>query len=218
MHLVGAQRRDDEHRQGWQPTAEVRDDLEAQLVAPVQVFQGEQHRSVIGHRGERVRGAQHQEPPPAVCVSRVLRRRGHVLEPRHQPLPERRDVGADGTGENVAEIEEQTRGELDVLGERTRGPQRETLRARQFLDRMQEPGLADAGLAGQQQEVAPPPAHLGQPTLREGEQIVPAEHRLGADVRGHRDLSIGIRTRRHVTLSGIRQMTDAGRPGSLNAS
>ena len=61
----------------------------------------------------------------------------------------------------------------------------EALGRGQPLHRLQQPGLADAGLAGQQQQMTAAGAHGGDPTRREREQVVPAVHRGGADVPRH---------------------------------
>jgi hypothetical protein len=50
---------------------------------------------------------------------------------------------------------------------------------------LQQPCLADPGLARQQQQVALAFAHGRDPPLGEGEQLVPPVNRVRADVRRH---------------------------------
>ena len=71
MKLVDAQRDDDQEGKGAQPASQVSDDLQAQLVAPVQVLQRQQRRPVVGQGGQPLHRIQHQEPTSSVCVARI---------------------------------------------------------------------------------------------------------------------------------------------------
>ena len=186
VQLVGPQRPDDEQRQGRQPAGQVGDDLQAQLVAPVQVLQRQQRRAA----GRRARPA----GPP---TSRTSSRRRRCASPAYadssgtcsrsatscRPNADRSALL--GAGQPVAEVEQQAGRELDVLGRGGRGPQREPAGRRPLAELVQQPGLADARLAGQEQQLATAGARGVQAALGQQEQLVPAVHRAGADVPGH---------------------------------
>ena len=134
----------------------MRDDLQAQLVTPVQVLKRQQCRTVVGQGGQSIRRVEHEEPATPVRIARVRLRVGDLGKVRHEGPPAGGNVGTVGTGHGVAQVQQQAGRQLHVLREGTRGPQEEALGRGQPLDRLQQPGLADAGLARQQQQVTVP--------------------------------------------------------------
>ena len=100
----------------------------------------------------------------------------HVGEVRHQRRTARSDALVGRPRHRMAEVEQQPAGELEVLRERRRGPDLHAPFDRPFLESAQQPGLADARLAGEQHHA--PGARAGgvEPVADPSEQVVAAEH------------------------------------------
>ena len=110
----------------------------------------------LGQRGQPLDRVQDEQPAPPVRVARVG---GRCSVTSTRSVTQRRARGPATSGtvrprHRVPEVQQQAGRQLDVLGEGAGGPQREALGRGQLLQRAQQPGLADAGLAGQQQQLA----------------------------------------------------------------
>ena len=177
VQLVGAHRPDHQHPPRPQPSGEVRDDVEAQLVAPVQVLQGQQHRAVVGEGEQPGDGVEDEQSSLAVGVAGAGRRRGKSAQVVDQGLSDADDTGVVRARHRVTQVQQQARGELDVLRERRRTPHDEAPGGGQVVERLQEAGLADPRLAGEQQQPALAGTDVGDEAFRSGERPTPPVQR-----------------------------------------
>ena len=176
--LLGPVGADEQHRQLARPTRQLADDLEADLVGPLEVLEVEHHGPV--DRGQDpVDDVEDVEAPGPEGVG--LPGSAH----REQVGAEVPELGhaANGPGE----VEDQCRGDLVVLrSDRAVGAD-ESRDPGLAADRVEEPGLADPGLAGQEEELAASSGGLVETSFREVQEVVAThdDRTLERPVRAH---------------------------------
>jgi hypothetical protein len=173
IQLVAAVGTHDQHRQPGQPMCEPGQDLQGQVVRPVQVLQRHQHRlRTRPGLGERVGQAGDEQAPLPVTVAGVR---------LAEELCGVRTESGEGVGDQPA-------GDVGVRGERGRADHGEAARRGPAGDLGQQAGLADAGLAGEEEQLAAAAGGRREPAVREGQQVV-AAHQNGA--RGAHGVTVG---------------------------
>ena len=154
------------------PTGELTDDLEAHVVGPLQVLEGQ-------HRGTRQRGQDqldrlhHEASPLGVFggedgLVELEQRRAECRELRHPD--HRAGEVEDGRGRDIVIL--RCDGSLDGGKAATRGL---------AADGAEQAGLADAGRAGQQEELATPREDVLETAIGEVEQVVAPDQERAAD-------------------------------------
>ena len=171
VEFVAPIRGHDEQWQTGEPAGKPGKDLQAEIVRVGQVLQGNDRRSAPDRRQE-LDDVEDQQPALTAAVTLP-----DVLD----TLDARRDLGADrGEGfrprHGSPEVEERGRGDGDILRGRVPADGAEPQFRGTTLDRAEQSGLADARLAGEQQEPAIPRPGFLQPPVGHAEEIVAAEH------------------------------------------
>jgi hypothetical protein len=169
----------DEQQRSFAPEpCEVADHLEAELVGPLQVLEGQERRAVDGVH-DRLGDLAHKNP---------ARREGvHALAPAHgqQPWTEVTERGVIHRPREVRHGCE--RDELVLRGEVALGVAE--VRDKRLADRgVEKARLADPCLAGEQQEATAACLRLLDSALGEGHQVVATDEQraLHGTVHGHR--------------------------------
>ena len=192
--LVDPVRPDDEQRLLRASFAQLADDLEAELVRPLEVLEHQQRGSVDGG-GDQVDDVEDQHPAGTEVVGTTV-----VTERQQVPAqgPERRVV-TQAPGQ-VAHGRERY---LPVL--RRQGALRdlEPGLPRELADRPEQAGLADARIAREQHEAAMTLGGLGDPPLGEREQVVATDEKRAQD---------GARPTHRVAESTTAHRGDIGHP------
>ena len=176
---------------------ELGDDLEADLVGPLEVLEHEDGRSV-----QQLVDRRHDvddEHPPTTSPGR-----GHDLADRQELAPERAEFRlTEGVAGHVLE---RRGGHVDVLGRDVPAGHAEPPRHRVLPDRADQARLADPGLAGDQEHLAASVGRFLQASVGKVEQLVTTDEER-ADERAdvdHRRRSVG---RVRLASSVIRPMT-----------
>ena len=143
--LVGAQRPDDQQRQRGQPPGQVRDDLQAQLVAPVQVLQRQQRRArpsaSEASRSTASRTSSRRRRWASPELGRPL---GDLGQVGHQRRPALGDLGPRPSATSRGRGRAAGRPRARRPGGTPPRPQGEPRGVGQVLQRVQQPGLPDA--------------------------------------------------------------------------
>ena len=204
IELVAAIGRDDLQRELRQSPRQHREDLEREIIGPVQVFERDQDRSGLRQRGEQVDDVEDEDATSMVGVaddrSGSCARQSRSIVPRvgpdaggQQPLQPISSVcESRGTRETPGKIKEQAARDLRIPRERLPRGNQEARRHSASLDRPQQPCLPDPCLAGQEQQTAVTTRCLFEPPAGQREQVV-AAHENGADrrpCRAHRPASV----------------------------
>ncbi len=154
------------------------EDLERQVVAPVQVLQRQDGRTAGGQAGQDLGDVQDEEAAAALRIAGAgsLLLGASVLQASAEPGP---DVGQRGLPLHGARDIDEDRGrDLDIARIRAAADRAEAGGLRAPLHRAQEPGLADPGFSGQQEEAPPAGRDLGDPAIRQRQEVITAdEHR-----------------------------------------
>jgi hypothetical protein len=169
VQLVAAVGPGDQQPPAGQPGGQVGDDLEAELVGPVQVLEDHQHRPVLADAAGGVGQVLDQQPPLPVPVAPDP---GELAQPPGHGLADLGQPGLTGLPQVAGQVEQQPAGGLGVAGEGGRPDRRERPAGRLVGDGGQQPGLADAGLAGHQQQVPPSADGRGESPAGQGEEVV----------------------------------------------
>ena len=176
--LVATVRPDDQEPSVRDATGERLEDLEGQVVGPLEVLQGD-HRRGLGRRpGEELGDIEHEHATAPLRVGDLLVR--IVLEALGEPRSQRREVGL--ALEGAGEVDEDRARHLQVARVGPAADRPETGGRRTPLDRPQQPCLAHAGFAREQQESPAVGGHLRDPTVGKVEEVV-AAHEDRADKR-----------------------------------
>ena len=143
--LVGAVRPDEEQRPLARAPAELADDLEAEIVGPLEVLEQQRDR-LVGRRQELVDDLEHESP--ATVLPRFLH-----LVPQVQQLAA--EIGEIRLAEHVpGEVEEFCCRDVPVLGGDVAAAGSKPAGGSLALDGINEARLADAGFAADQQHAA----------------------------------------------------------------
>ena len=138
-------------RWGSSRAGQVPDHLEAELVGPVEVLEHDQQRPGPAQVTERVGEVLDEHPPLAVAVAADPA--GLAQPGRHGPAERRRPL-VGGLAQVAGQVEQQPARGFAVAGKGGHPDQPERPRAGGFGHGGEQPGLADPGLAGDQQQVA----------------------------------------------------------------
>ena len=191
--LVGPERRDDEQREIDETPGDGREDVQAQIVGPLEVLEREERRLCRG-LGEDVREVEDEHP---TCVAgRRPDRLVRLREPADQRLPDRSQLRR--ATHRPGEVEDDRVRDVPVGRGDGSGGRVEADDRRVTGDRSQHPRLPDPRVAAQQEEAAASVPDLGEPPLGESEELVPTDEDRtddGGDPRHARSL----RARRPVT-------------------
>ena len=164
--LLDPERRDDEQRGVGEPPGQRADHLEAQVVGPVQVLEGEKGR-LGGGVGERIDDVEHVHPAPLGDGLRTaLVRRQAIQEGEADRRQRRRPPHRPG------QVHQDRLGDVPVLWREPAGRRSEAGARRVARHRPEQARLADPGVARQEQQVAATPGDLLEPALREPKELV----------------------------------------------
>ncbi len=184
VELVAPVGGDDEDRQLGDPASERLEDLERQVVGPVQVLEPEQERLAGRELGwklrEQVGDVQDEQPTAAARIGFGC---GPLPEPSREAFAQRRQIGL--PLERARQVDEDGSRDLEIagIGPGAHGPKARA--ARPPLDRAEQPRLAKPSLPGDEQHTAVARPDLVEPPVAQGEQVV-ASDEDGTDERaGH---------------------------------
>jgi hypothetical protein len=172
----------------------------------VQVLQHDQDRAVVTELDDQV--GQVLDEQAALPVP-VAPGGGQVPQPGRQQLAEIAPPGVARLPQVAGQLQQQPAGGLGVAGERRRPDHAEPSPHGGVGDGGEQPGLADPGLAGHEQQLAPAARDLAETPFGQGEQVVPADQhrRLERAMTVIPPLQIG-----HVTDAAQIASRDAGNP------
>ena len=151
---------------------ELTDDLEAQIVRPLEILEDE-HRGARERREDPVDDA-HDKPAPLDLLG------GRRRIGQDQKLAAERFEGGQ-PGHRAGHVEERRGRDVAILGSHGAVDSVQAARLRLALDRSQEPRLADPGLAGEQDELAAAFEDVVEPPVGEDEQVVTPDEERTAD-------------------------------------
>ena len=157
---------DQQHRPFAYQPRELADHLEADLVRPLQILEGEQGRP-IGGGDDRVREIPDQHASRAERVA--------AIAPAHLEKLLAQGPEPGGRAHRPGEIEDRREGDESVLRRQVTLGDPEAGRSGLVQDGAHQPGLADAGLAGEQDQLPAAARGLRDASLGEVEQVVAAD-------------------------------------------
>ncbi len=164
--LVGAIGADDQQRSIAGRPSELGEDLEAQVVRPLQVVERE-HRRAVKRADDQIDGLEDEGPAPRL-------RGGHGRVGKIEELPSEVRPRLQAR-HRARHVEQRRRRHVAVLGSEEPGRRPEARAARLCLDGGHESRLADAGFASQQEELPSTRRRLRQAAFGEIEQVVPSD-------------------------------------------
>ena len=164
--LVGAIGANDQQRSIAGRPSELGEDLQGQVVRPLQVVEGE-HGRAVKRADDQVDGLEDKSPAP-----RLRDEDGLVGEIEELPSEVRPRLQA---RHRARHVEQRRRRHVAVLGSEEPGRRAEARLLRLRLDGGHELGLADAGFASQQEELPSTRRRLRQAAFGEIEQVVPSD-------------------------------------------
>ena len=172
--LVGSVRADQEQWPLAGASGELADDLEAEIVGPLEVLEQQRDR-LVGRREEPVDDLEHESP--AAVLPRLL----HLVTEVQQFAAE---LGEIRLAEHVAgEVEEFRCGDVPVLGGDVAPAGREPTGRGLALDGIDEARLADARFAADQQHAAVAGCDLLDPLVGQLEDLVAPDEQWTEDRR-----------------------------------
>jgi drug/metabolite transporter (DMT)-like permease len=202
---------DEERGDIAQPPGHACEHLQAQVVGPVEVFEPDEARR-LGEVGEQVGDVEHEQPAAPAGFHRCVDIRvGETVGQRTTRGGKRRD-----SPHGASQVDEQRRGHVLVL--RREPPVRgaEPGERRLFLDGAEEPRLADSGVPGKQDDLAPTLGDRVKTPGRHVQQVIATDEdgtddRADAD-HGAQSMRAGevCEDRRHDIAAGANPMTRRG--------
>ena len=163
LYLAGREHADPEHGGALEPAGEEAEELAAVFVAPLQVVDRDDNRPLRGERGQQLRHALEQSPALARLRLRRRERRESVADLGHHAChlgePFGRRAGESRCGQRVAErLDDRLVGNPCAVVVASAAQNGAAIGDHPAEELVREPGLADAGLALDQEDlpVAPP--------------------------------------------------------------
>jgi hypothetical protein len=153
-------------------TSELGDDLEAEIVGPLEVLETHERRS--GHLGEDAVDDVHDELAAADLFGidrRIAQREEVAAEPFEARHPQHRS----------SHVEDRSRGNVAVLRSQIAPDSGEASLLGLLVDRIEEAGLADPRLARDEEELAAPREHIVEPSIGELDQLVSTDQQRAAN-------------------------------------